>query len=77
MRSFSRGFIDGFKLFGETVANIVNFFLMLIAYIVGIGLTSIVARISGKRFLDYKKKDSYWIKRNQGKEKEERYYRLF
>jgi DNA polymerase II large subunit len=48
-------------------------------YIVGVGLTSLTARIFKKHFLDIKMKNvkSYWIDLNLKKKKIEEYYRQF
>ena len=37
---FFKGFLQGFRSFGHTITNIINFFLLLIVYIFGIGLVS-------------------------------------
>ena len=72
--------LEGFKGFSGIFTNIVNFLLLSIVYFVGIGPTSIVARIFGKRFLVLKKdrsRDSYWEDYNLGKKEKESYYRQF
>jgi large-conductance mechanosensitive channel len=78
-KQFFSGFLKGFKDFGHIITNIVNFILLSIVYFVGIGPTSIVAKISGKHFLDLKKKktDSYYTKKDIKKEPIENYYRQF
>lgn len=38
------------------IATLINFFLLTIVYFLGIGLTSIVAKIFGKRFFKSQKK---------------------
>ena len=53
------------------VAIIANSFIFLIVYIIGVGITSIVAKIFGKSFLDMKlskKKKSYWSELNLKKQ---------
>lgn len=79
MRTFFKGLIEGFKDFNSIVIMTVNFVLLSIVYIIGIGLTSIFAKIMKKNFLDIKKtnKDSYWEDLNLKKESFEKYYRQF
>lgn len=69
---------NGFKEFGHDVASIVNFFLLLIVYILGIGPVSIIAKLSKKHFLDitFREKISLW-KERKPIEKQEEYYRQF
>jgi len=69
---------EGQKMFGDDIASIVNFFLLTFVYFLGVGITSIVAKISGKHFLELKRdKNSYWSELNLGKRKKEEYYRQF
>ncbi len=66
IRKFFAGFREGFKLFGRTIAFIVNFAMISVLYFTGIGLTSIACKIFGKRFLELKHdktKKSYWESR--------------
>ena len=78
---FITGFKEGFKAFGHSVANIVNFFLLTLVYLVGVGPTSLVAKLFGKKFLQTKlNKDSFWVMKDQAKEKakkREDHYRTF
>jgi len=49
-------------------------------YIVGVGITSIISKISGKKFLDTKQskeKESYWVDLNLKKKKFEEYYKQY
>ena len=60
---FLREFIKGMHLFGKKISFFVNMFLLLLAYIFGIGITSIVAKLVGKHFLKLniqKDGNSYW-----------------
>ena len=66
------------KKFGEVVSNVINSVLLFFVYVFGIGLTSIVAKLFKKHFLDlklFRKKKTYWsdIKPH----KKESYYRQF
>ncbi len=76
---FFSGFRDGMKDFGDNIATIVNSALLLAVYLIGVGLTSIIARIFGKRFLDLRKESrkSYWRDLNLKKKDIEEYYRQF
>lgn len=72
------GIKEGAELFGEAIAALVNTVLLTIVYFVGIGLTSIIAKIFKKSFLDLDKKSySYWKNLNLRKKPLEEYYRRF
>lgn len=77
--SFFAGFRKGMKSFGECISIIVNSLLLSVVYLVGVGVTSIFARLFGKHFLDKKpiKKDSYWEDLNLGKRSMDEYTRQF
>ncbi|MFC1682226.1 hypothetical protein ACFL0X_01245 [Nanoarchaeota archaeon] len=80
IKEFVIGFGKGTKLFGETIATVINCILLTIVYILGIGLTSIFAKIVGKRFLDLKKNEkvnTYWIDLDTNKKTINEYYRQF
>jgi cytochrome c biogenesis protein CcdA len=80
MKDFFSGFIRGFRIFGENITVIINSALLLFVYIVGVGITSIIAKIFGKHFLETKlsrQKESYWCAINSGKKRKEEYYRQF
>jgi len=72
-------FKKGQKHFGEDIAVIINSILLSFVYVLGVGLTSIFAKIVGKHFLDLKteEKDTYWSELNLGKKPMEEYYRQF
>jgi len=74
-----KGFRNGIKKFGEDIAVLVNTALLTIVYIIGIGITSIFARIFRKKFLDLKieNKESYWENLNLKTKSIESYYRQF
>jgi hypothetical protein len=69
----------GFHDFGKYVTNIVNFFLLLIVYFVGVGLSSIINKFSKKKSLDLTSHSNktYWKDYNLKKEKKSNYYRQF
>jgi hypothetical protein len=77
---FLIGFKEGFREFGKLIVSLVNFLLLSIIYILGIGLTSIVAKIFRKRFLHLEldsKSKSYWVNLNIGERPTEKYYDQF
>ena len=81
MTGFFASFKEGMTEFGKTISSIVNSFLLVIIYIVGIGLTSIISKlIFKKHFLDIENSDynkSYWSDLNLNKRPIEEYYRQF
>ncbi|MDD5178564.1 MAG: hypothetical protein PHT54_04795 [Candidatus Nanoarchaeia archaeon] len=79
-KEFLIGLREGFSSFGNVLASIINFILLLLVYILAIGPTFIVSRIFRKHFLSLKKnkfKETYWIKKQSGGEPIENYYRQF
>jgi len=72
-----RKFWKGFKRFGENIALIVNSFLLFFVYFIGIGISFIIAKLMGKKFLETEKKESYWHTLNLSKKDQEYYYRQF
>jgi len=79
IKDFFRGFREGFKGFAFKVTDAINFVLLFFVYFIGVGITSIIAKIFGKHFLDLKFKDkkSYWVKRKLESRAIERYYKQF
>ncbi len=62
-RVFWKGFLHGFKEFSQTLALVINTFLLAIVYLVGVGLTALCAKMVHKHFLERKvnrKQPSYW-----------------
>jgi hypothetical protein len=77
---FFKGFKKGMKQFSDNISLIINSILLSIVYLLGVGITSIFAKLSGKHFLDLKlskKKKSYWSSLNLKKKPIENYYRQF
>lgn len=76
---FFKGFVHGFRNFSHTITNTINFFLLLIVYILGIGLVSIISKLFGRHYLDLKKSGSKsnWREHKITKELLEKYYRTF
>ena len=78
LKQFFNGFQKGIKSFSDNITSIINFLLLSIVYLIGVGLTSIVAKIFSKHFLDMKKKkDSYWHNLKLKNKPIEEYYRQF
>lgn len=69
---------EGSKLFGEIISTIINSLLLTFVYFLGFGLTSIVAKVFGKDFIDENAiKDSYWEELNLTTRPLNEYYRQF
>lgn len=80
IKRFFIGFRTGLKLPGQKIGLVINSILLLIVYIIGVGLTSITAKLFGKHFLDTKlskNKTTYWSELNLKKKSIEDYYRQF
>ena len=80
MNYFLSGFKKGFKEFGENISLIVNSVLLTVVYLVGVGPTCLVAKITGKTFFENKidkKAKTYWSDTNLSKKTKENYYRQF
>ena len=77
---FLHGIKEGFKGFGENITIIVNSLLLSVVYFIGVGATSLFARILKKRFLDTKiskQAKTYWQNLDLKKKKFDEYYRQF
>ncbi len=78
---FFKGFYAGMKKFGSNIVNIINFVLLIPVYIIGIGLSAIIAKIMGKKFLNMKKFDkkikTYWLDKEKKKSNLEDSYKQF
>lgn len=80
LKQFFKGFKKGTTNFGHNITLVINSILLSLVYIIGVGLTSIAAKLFGKHFLDIKwskKKKSYWSDLNLKKKPIEEYYRQF
>lgn len=80
IKLFFDGVLKGQKLFGETISAIINLIIFTLVYFFGVGLTSIIAKIFGQKFLETKvDKESltYWQDLNLTKKPLEEYYRQF
>ena len=76
--AYKQGLHCGFGDFGQNIAGIVNTALLAIAYVLGVGITWLVAKIGQKRFLDLEpaKRKSYWIRIAPAKSRDD-FYRQF
>lgn len=79
LNKFFKGFKNGMHSFGYDIALVINALLLTFVYFIGVGLTSIVAKIFRKRFLETKlsKKSTYWSDLSLKKRPIEEYYRQF
>ena len=79
LKQFLKGFKKGMKIFGDNLAITINTLLLFFVYIIGVGITSIIAKLFRKHFLETKlsKKDSYWDNLNLKEKPIEKYYRQF
>lgn len=80
LKQFFKGFKKGMNKFGNGISIIINTVLLLVVYIIGVGLTSIFAKIMKKHFLERKiskDKETYWSDLNLKKQPMEKYYRQF
>jgi len=76
--SFLKGVRQGMRNFGHLISVLVNTALLLVVYLLGVGVTSLIARISGKQFLQMKQgKKSYWSDLDLKKRPLEAHYRQF
>lgn len=80
VRVLAAGFSEGFREFGHTTSTLTNTILLAMVYCLGIGITSLFARITKKQFLDLypdPKRSSYWSDTNLGESSIDRYYQQF
>jgi len=68
-----RSFFEGFKEFGSNITIIINSILLFIVYILGIGITALIARLFGKKFL----KSGGWHKLHLTTKKVDDYFDQF
>jgi hypothetical protein len=72
-------FLQFFKKFSLLMQGIVNFFLLIPVYLLGVGIVSLISRILGKHYLDLTNisKKSWWKTRDKRLDSEENYHRMF
>jgi hypothetical protein len=79
-KQFGKGCRQGMKRFGQTISIIINSVLLTIVYVVGVGLTAVIAKVARKHFLEKKflpGSSSYWSDLRLGKKDIKEYYRQF
>lgn len=79
MKDFFKGFKEGFKEFGHNINMLVNAVLLTLVYVIGVGSTSVFARLVGKRFLmtETADEESYWEDLDPEKKPMDEHYRQF
>lgn len=80
LKHFFSGFKKGMQYLRQEIILIINSILLSIVYILGIGVTSIFAKLFRKRFLDTKisrERETYWSNLDLEKEPVDNYYRQF
>ena len=73
-------FKKGISRFGQNISTLVNFLLLSLVYLLGVGFTFILSRLLKKEFLDTKlskDKKTYWSKLDLKKESIEKHMRQF
>ena len=73
-------FKKGISGFGQNISALVNFLLLSLVYLFGVGFTSILSKILKKDFLEVKlskDKKTYWSKLDLKKESLEKHMRQF
>ena len=78
MNKFFKAIKKGIANFGDHISVIVNSMLLTIVYIMGVGMTSLFAKLTKKHFLEVKlSHESYWSDLNINKKPLKEYYRQF
>jgi len=76
-KEFTKGIWRGFRDFGTFITNSINVILLGIVYFLGIGISAVIAKLTGKHFLDLgNTKKSQWHKKKNITDQDE-YYRQF
>ncbi len=76
-KTILKGFYKLFKFFGMKMMNLVNYIILIPAYLIGIGLISIIGKIFRKNFLTKPNQKSYWVEYNRKDSSVEDHYKLF
>lgn len=80
MWKFFRDVQKGMEAFGSCVGMFVNTVFLGLVYVIGVGITALLAKLMGKLFLDTqirKEEKSYWSDLHLKKKSIEEYYRQF
>lgn len=78
--NFFRGMSSGMEKFGHTIGSLVNTILLLLVYVIGVGLTSVIAKVFRKKFLEMERQPgnrTYWSNLNLKKKSIDKYLRQF
>jgi hypothetical protein len=79
-QGFFRGVYEGFKSVGHNIAALFNGIFLTIAYVIGVGPTTIVAWVVRKKFLDLRfgsADTTYWEDHDKATEPLDKYRRQF
>ncbi|MAF35941.1 hypothetical protein CL622_02380 [archaeon] len=77
---YIKDFHNGIKEFGENISTLVNAILLGLVYVIGIGITSIIAKLAKKNFMEkkiLKLNSTYWEELNLSKKSFNEYYKQF
>jgi len=78
---FFKGFYEGIKEFSAILVGIINFILLLLVYIFGVGMSFVIAKVTRKKLMNLEKFDkkvkSYWIDKKIKKPNIKDAYRQF
>lgn len=80
IKHFWRGFREGAGEFGLTVNVLITSALLLVVYLLGVGITSVIAKCAGKRFLQSgseQPQNTYWSSLSRTIESTDDYYKQF
>lgn len=80
MKEIKDDFLNGFKSFGLNFNALINLIVLSLVYLIGIGPSSVVAKVLGKHFLELKsspQRKSYWVKFDAGAPKISNFLRQF
>jgi len=74
-----KSFKEGFEEFGSNITTIINVLLLTLVYLIGVGTTSLIAKLFKKKFIQTKtsKDKSYWKDLNIKKKPKEDHFRQF
>lgn len=70
----------GMRTFGKDLGAVINSAILLIMYVFGIGITSVVAKVLKKKFLKLKPTKSelsYWVDLDVKKQDPDEFYKQF
>ena len=68
------------EAFGLSINSLISTVLLLTVYVLGVGITALIARAVGKKFLPMdspQHRDTYWTDLHLTRESIEKYYRQF